>query len=130
MSGTTLTFNDSTTQTTSAVYPPTWLGVGSIAILACTIGAFAMPGDTQSGSYLFRQTAVGTALASAGFLAYGIGNVVNATTAYSMLGGSGSTMSPVGGTWRSLQHARIVQSSYDSYVNYTVMGLILVMRTA
>ena len=130
MSGTTLTFNDNSTQTTSAVYPPTWLGVGSIAILACTIGAFAMPGDTQSGSYLFRQTAVGTALATAGYIAYGTGNVVNATTAFNMQGGSGSTMSPVGGTWRSLQHARIVQSSYDSYLNYSTIGLIIVIRTA
>jgi hypothetical protein len=131
MSGTTLTFNDNSTQTTSAVYPPTWLGIGSFGLFACTLAGWALPGDTASGSYLFRQTVAGNAIGTNAYVIYGSGNVVNTTTAFTpTLTGSGGTMTPNGGTWRNIQMSRAGGVTYQPYENYTVIGLMLAIRTA
>lgn len=131
MSGTTLTFNDNSTQTTSAVYPPTWLGIGSFGLFACTNAGWALPGDTASGSYLFRQTVAGSAIGWNAAAIYGVGNVVNATTAFTpTLSGSGGTMTPNSGTWRNIQMSRAGPVTYDGYFNYTTIGLMLALRTA
>jgi len=133
MSGTTLTFNDSTTQTTSAVYPPTWLGIGSFGLFACTNAGWALPGDTASGTYLFRQTVAGSYTGLNVFLQFGGGNVVNSTTAWNGVGGAGGagiTFSVNSGTWRNISHSRAGAVTYDSYLNYTTMGVVLALRTA
>jgi hypothetical protein len=131
MSGTTITFNDNSTQTTSAVYPPTWLGIGSFGLFACSLSGWALPGDTASGSYLFRQTVAGSYVSLNIFAVYGTGNVVNTTTAFTpYAGGSGGTMTPNGGTWRSLHMSRAGPVTHDGYANYTTMGLMFAIRTA
>jgi len=132
MSGTTLTFNDSSTMTVAGASTG-WLEIGSIAVLICSSnGGWAMPGSTAAGSSLFRLTTAGSNYMTAGFVAYGNGNTVNNTSSFSSAapGGSGGTFSNVGGTWRNISWSRSNIASYDSYLNYTTMGVILAIRTA
>jgi hypothetical protein len=132
MSGTTLTFNDNSTMTVAGASTG-WLEIGSIALLVCTSnGGFAAPGSTASGGTLFRITTVGSNYITAGFVAYGNGNTVNNTSSFGSAapGGSGGTYTSVGGTWRNISHGRANQATYQAYENYTVMGLLLAIRTA
>jgi hypothetical protein len=88
MSGTTLTFNDSTTQTTAAGGAAGFTAVGAYGGFLLTYSTRLIPNETISGSYLYRVSSQTSVISQNAFEPTSAqGNYVNATS------------SPI--TWRS-----------------------------
>jgi len=124
MSGTGLTFSDSSTQTTSAA-PMGVLTIGHTGIfMQTTNGGPFYTGDSLSGSYLYR-IASSSGLNRTYFTTSGVwlsGNYTNYTTSpasVSMLGGGSATVYNLSGTWRYLGNWVVPVPSYDAYQNWT-----------
>ncbi len=119
MSGTTITFNDSTTQTTAAGGAPAFLAVGYLGLLWCTLGSATLPGNTLSGSYLYKLTS-GTYARAWGQSHYFNGHVTNGTASTYSIANSGSGVaSNSAGTWRFV-HAFHQLTTYNLSDGYGV----------
>lgn len=124
VSGTTITFNDGSTQSTAASgtgVPSTLLGVGATNMLACSYGSTISVGSTISGSYLFYYS---TNLNNTGNIVQVSGNRVNATSTFSALFGgvSGTATSAGTGTWMCVSYAGMNASNYDNCNSATNMN--------
>lgn len=114
MSGTTLTFNDSTTQTTAASAVNSFLGIGEAMMLVCSYGSVIIPGNTLSGSYLYyNSSSAGNGIYSWYQYFYNAGgNFVN-TTSSSLTSAQYGTISNTSGSWRYVAAGRITPASYN-----------------
>jgi hypothetical protein len=115
MSGTTLTFNDSTTQTTAAGGAPAHLAIGHVGLLQHTITTVQYQGNTLSGGYLYKITSGTTSPRSLGEVHYFAGHVRNSTAATLTL--DSATFSNSSGTWRFVGGMRSTepQHTVDGY---------------
>ena len=130
--GTSITFNDGTTQTTAASGPPTtWNTVGSVAAFLYTGTSIIFAGNTVSGSYLFYVSARGSSNIEITPFARTYGtNVLNPgrTTAVSFGSAPNNiTFTPVGGTWRALG---TVSQNYTDVCGNAIPASGLFVRTA
>ncbi len=116
MSGTTLTFNDSTTQSTAAGGAPAHLAIGHVGLMLHTLNSKTFPGNTQSGGYLYKLTSGVPSPRGIGEVHYFNGHVVNSTAATINFYGSG-TSSNSSGTWRFVgaYDYIITQNTVDGY---------------
>ena len=81
MSGTTLTFNDATTQTTAAGGAAGFTAVGAYGGFLLTYSTKVLPNETISGSYLYRVSSQTTIISQNPFEnASASANYVNATS--------------------------------------------------
>lgn len=147
VAGTTITFNDSTTQSTSAI-PSSISAIGSVVCAACASASNLLPGNTVAGTDLYYASTI-TSVTSNGILFNGTVFTIGSTyftqpaAASGYLAGyiqrevSGNTgyLPPQGhtqlsGTWRVLWFVRSRTSVYDSGYNYTTIRspLILAQR--
>lgn len=106
--GTTITFNDGTTQSTAFTGSsvPAANAVGALQLMLITKssanGNVFILGDTISGSYVFyvssgyQPVSPYSPINSSGQSF----NLVNRTTAFTFAGGGGATYTPTSGTWR------------------------------
>jgi len=115
MSGTTLTFNDSTTQTTAAGGAPAHLAVGHVGLFLHTIVAMQIQGNTLSGGYLYKITSGTPSSRGLGDVHYFLGHVRDSTAA--TISEGGGTFSNSSGTWRFVGALRTTppQHTVDGY---------------
>lgn len=130
VSGTTITFNDGSTQSTAASgtgVPSTLLGVGATNILASSYSSALSVGSTLSGSYLFYYS---ININNPGNIIQPSGNRVNATSGFSTtFNGAPGTATVVGtGTWMLVGYAGLSACFYDSCNNQTNMNTTLWRR--
>ena len=116
LSGTTLTFNDSTTQTTAAGGAPAHLAIGHVGFMIHTLNSKTFPGNTQSGGYLYKQTSGTPTPSTLAQAHYFSGHVVNSTAATINFYSSG-TSSNSSGTWRFVgaYDYIVAQATTDAY---------------
>ena len=100
MSGTTLTFNDSTTQTTAAGGAPAHLAIGHVGWMLHTLNTTTLVGNTRSGSYLYKHTSGAVTPRVLTQVHYFQGHVLNSTAATINFGYNVGTSSNSAGTWR------------------------------
>lgn len=137
-------FNDGSTQAAGLRFDAAD-AIGSVMVLNYsaaegTVGNQRKPGDTISGSYLFRCTSGNSGLWSASYSAQrgniamavvnrsGGNSAVNLTTAFTanQWPSGTATWSPVSGTWRVLNS--VMGASFDGYSGLTYMGSALCIR--
>ena len=107
VSGTTITFNDATTQTTAATGVTTTLdAIGSVAMFWSSRSIVTAAGSNISGSYLFRCTAAGSGNTLSAIRNIGTeipagqwSAALDRTTAVTA---NGTTLTPNSGTWKCL----------------------------
>ena len=131
MSGTTLTFNDSTTQTTAAGGAPAHLAIGHVGILMHTITTIQYQGNTISGGYLYKITSGTTSQRGLGDVHYFSGHQRNSTAATLTL--DLATFSNSSGTWRFVggMQSGVPQHTVDGYgAAFTSTYLAMWQRTA
>lgn len=131
VSGTTITFNDGSTQSTAATgtgVPSTLTGVGATNLFAMTYGTTVTVGSTLSGSYLFYLSFTNTAQGSAsvGDVPSPSGNRVNATATFTFTGGTATSVGT--GTWMCVGYTPVRYAQYDNCNAYTVMSVSLWRR--
>lgn len=118
MSGTTLTFNDSTTQTTAASAVNSFMGIGEAMMLLGSYSSIVIPGDSVSGSYLYRNsTSTGNGIYTWYQYFYNAaGNFVNTTTS-PLTSIQYGTIVNTSGTWRYVGAGRVYLGTVavDSY---------------
>ncbi len=118
MSGTTLTFNDSTTQTTAAGGAAGFTAVGAYGGFLLTYSTKVIPNETISGSYLYRVSSQTSVISQNPFEPTATaGNFVNATgSSYTWRSDYGMVVVNQAGTWRLVSahgnRAPTTQSSY------------------
>ena len=126
-------FNDGTTQNTAPSTPiSSFTGTGTVGdfmIGFCTISSQVTPGNTVSGSFLFRATSLNMGNTSNPFTFDSpspVGDFRNRTSAF-VLGRA--TWSPQSGTWRVLS---VVGASFqsDSYGSSTNLPQTIAIRIA
>ena len=125
VSGTSITFNDATVQTTAATgLPSTYSGVGSTIHAVYFATAVTAPGGTVSGSYLFYLNQnVGNPFSGGPSVA---GNRLNATSNFSA---GGYTYITIGaGTWMNVGTSSFAPATYDSCANVTYPLVVVVRR--
>lgn len=140
--GTDILFNDGSTQAAGLRFDAAD-AIGSVMILRYTANNNPRkPGDTVSGSYLFRVTSGGAGLYSGGAGASTISdvtgtpifpspastNVINRTTAFTaaQFPSGSATWSPVSGTWRVLNS--LGNAARDDYTGLTYLPSVLCIR--
>ena len=131
LSGTTLTFNDSTTQTTAAGGAPAHLAIGHVGLFIHTIVTVQYQGNTLSGGYLYKITSGTTSQRTMGEVHYFNGHVRNSTAATQTL--DGATFSNSSGTWRFVggMQTAVPNHTNDSYgATFTSTFLSMWQRTA
>lgn len=130
VSGTTITFNDGSTQSTAVSgsgVPSTLTGVGATNLFAMTSSTAVTVGNTLSGSYLFY---IGITVGSVGDVPNPSGNRVNATSTFTTtFGGATNTATCVGtGTWMCVGFATARGVTHDTCSNTTAMNVSLWRR--
>lgn len=107
VSGSTITFNDGTTQSTAFTGSsiPAINAVGTIQAMLVTYGTDSSAlrlGDTVSGSYVFYASAGYNQGSNFGFVENSGQSftLYNRTTSFTFTGTGGSTWVPTSGTWR------------------------------
>lgn len=134
VSGSTITFNDSTTQSTSAI-PSSLSGVGSVLMVAQTGASNLLPGATVAGSSLYYPSTLASTPSNFNIYTEWNGGAMPYTqlagdggysfnTSQRLVTGNGGFSAPGGhtalsGTWRVLTAVRARVSSYDGIYNYT-----------
>jgi hypothetical protein len=123
MSGTTLTFNDATTQTTAAGGAAGFTAVGAYGGFILTYNTRILPNETISGSYLYRVSSQTSAFNQNPFEPTAAnGNFVNSTSSpitwrsdYAMV------VVNQAGTWRLVSaHANRIPTTQTSYYGAVV----------
>lgn len=122
VSGSTITFNDGSTQSTAASgtgVPSTLLGVGATNLFVSSSSSSIATGNTLSGSYLFY---VSTANGLNTYVFPSL-NRVNATATFTTTfnGATGTAYSVGTGTWMCVGFGASPAASYDSCNNGTYM---------
>jgi hypothetical protein len=119
MSGTTLTFNDSTTQTTAAGGAPAHLAIGHVGIFLHTLNSQTLPGNTQSGGYLYKLTSGTPVQQNLGAVHFFQGHAVNSTASTLNYAYNTGTFSNSAGTWRYVSATTYVVAvnTVDNYGN-------------
>jgi hypothetical protein len=145
VSGTTITFNDATTQTTAAVAGVTSLNGQTGAITNTTLGNI---GNVVFGAYL-GTTSLTAGSTCAGSLLYYVSTIVSISTTYGIFtngsvgngtfwntyngqrqsSGNNGFQLPLGmtalsGTWRAMQGIQLASSSWNSCCNQTNTGFV------
>lgn len=125
VSGTTITFNDATTQTTAAGGVPSFLAIGSTMLLYNFSGTTYAPNSNVA--------AANTGYASGTTVnVFTLGQAVARSGNVTVPGASGSTSYPnttaVTGTWRTMSSA--YQRVYDACTGTTTAFPFIAVRTA
>lgn len=117
LSGTTLTFNDSTTQSTAAGGVPAHLAIGHVGLMLHTLNTKTFPGNNQSGGYLYKLTSGVPSPRGIGDATYFQGHVVNSTAATINFMYNVGTSSNSAGTWRYVgaYDYIVTQATTDAY---------------
>ena len=144
VSGTTITFNDATTQTTSAI-PSSISAVGAVVSAANTTTSNLLPGNTIAGSSLYYPSTITgiinsriytegssslpttfTVGLSNKYLIGGVTKNTNGNTGYTVPGGH----TALSGTWRVLSVVAARLAAYDDIYNFTASdsGYVIAQR--
>jgi hypothetical protein len=120
VSGTTITFNDGSTQSTAFTGSsvPAANAVGAVQVMLVTqqtTGSALRLGDNVSGSYVFYCSAGYQPNLGFGFVNNSgqTFNPVNRTTAFTFGGTGGATFTPTSGTWRVMSTGPNLGGWYD-----------------